>query len=73
MQVKDKALMFSIIKYAFMQRRKTFVNALEKSNLFSSKTEIIEILKKLGLNEKVRGEALSLEDYANITNIVTKM
>ena len=72
-QVQNETLMFQIIKYAFMQRRKTFVNALEKSGIFQSKLEIINILKKLGLNEKVRGEALALTDYANITNLVTKM
>ena len=72
-QVQDEKLMFKIIKYAFMKRRKTLVNALEKSDIFKSKKEIIEILQKLGINEKIRGEALSLEDYANITNFVIKM
>lgn len=67
--VKNEELMFKIIKYAFMQRRKTLVNALEKSNIFSSKTQIIEILKKLGLNEKIRGEALTLEQYSKIAEI----
>lgn len=71
--VEDEACMFKIIKYAFMQRRKTLVNALERSGLFNSKKEIIEILKKIGKDERIRGEALSLEDYTNITNIVTKM
>lgn len=69
-KVKNEKLMFKIIKYAFMQRRKTFVNALEKSNIFSSKAQIIEILEKLGLNEKIRGEALSLEYYSKIANEV---
>lgn len=72
-EVEDEDLMFKIIKYAFMQRRKTFVNALEKSNIFKSKEHIVEMLKKLGINEKIRGESLSLNDYANITNFVTKM
>ena len=71
--VEDEKLMFNIIKYAFMQRRKTLVNALEKSDIFKSKNEILEILKKVGLNDKIRGEAMSLEDFVNITNIVTKM
>lgn len=72
-EVKNKELMFKIIKYAFMQRRKTLVNALEKSDIFKSKKEIIEILQKLRINEKIRGEELSLEDYANITSFVIKM
>ena len=69
-KVKNKELMFKIIKYAFMQRRKTLVNALEKSDIFNSKAEILEILEKLNINEKVRGEALSLEDYSNISNYI---
>lgn len=71
--VNNEEIMFKIIKYAFMQRRKTLVNALEKSDIFSSKKEILEILEKIGLNDKIRGEALSLEDYAKISNFVTKM
>ena len=71
--VENEELMFKIIKYAFMQRRKTLVNALENSKLFKSKNDIIDMLEKLGLNAKIRGEALSLNDYANITNFVTKM
>lgn len=66
---KNEELMFKIIKYAFMQRRKTLVNALEKSNIFSSKTQIIEILEKLGLNEKIRGEALTLEEYSQLAEM----
>lgn len=72
-KVENEKIMFKIIKYAFMQRRKTVVNALEKTDIFKDKNQIIEILKKLGINEKIRGEALSLEDYANISNFVTKM
>ena len=71
--IENEKLMFKIIKYAFMQRRKTLVNALEKSGLFKSKSEILEILRKLGINDKIRGEDLSLEDYINIANFVTKM
>lgn len=67
-KVNNEELMFKIIKHAFMQRRKTLVNALEKSDIFSSKGQILEILEKLGLNDKIRGEALSLEDYCNIAN-----
>lgn len=72
-KVDNETMLFQIIKYAFMQRRKTLVNALEKSGIFHSKKEIVEILEKIGLNEKIRGETLSLEDYACITNFVTKM
>ena len=71
--VENEELMFKIIKYAFMQRRKTLVNSLENSKLFKNKKDIVEMLEKLDINLKIRGEALSLEDYANIANFVTKM
>jgi len=67
-KVNNEDLMFKIIKYAFMQRRKTLVNALEKSDIFSSKKQIIDILEKLGIDDKIRGEALSLEVYRDISN-----
>lgn len=66
--VKNEKLMFKIIKYAFMQRRKTLVNALEKTGLFKEKTDIINLLNKLGIDEKIRGEKLTLEQYAKIAN-----
>lgn len=72
-QVENEELMFKIIKYAFMQRRKTLVNSLENSKLFNNKKDIENMLNKLEINTKIRGETLSLEDYANITNFVTKM
>ena len=68
-QVKDKELMFRIIKQAFMQRRKTLVNALSTMDIFDSKEQIINILKTLNINEKIRGEALSIEEFANISDI----
>ena len=71
--IKNEELMFKIIKCAFMQRRKTLVNSLENSKIFKSKKDIINMLEKLDINTKIRGEALSLEDYANITNFVTEM
>ncbi len=68
--VKNEQLMFKIIKQAFMQRRKTLVNALSNMQIFNSKEEIIKILKELNINEKVRGEALSIEQFAGIANYI---
>lgn len=70
--VKDEKLMFRIIKQAFMQRRKTLVNALEKSGLFQNKEEIINLLKQLNIDEKIRGEALTIEEFAKISDDVMK-
>jgi len=69
-EVKDEDILFKLIKAAFMQRRKTLINGLSNSNLFSSKEEIKTILVKLNLDEKVRGENLSLQDFANIANMI---
>lgn len=66
--VKDEEILFKIIKYAFMQRRKTLTNAL--SGMDIPKEKLKEILNKLGMDERVRGEALSLEDFINISNLL---
>ena len=67
-QVNNKELLFKIIKYAFMQRRKTLVNALEKTDLFKNKQEIMAILNEIGMDEKIRGENLTLEQYVKIAD-----
>jgi len=69
-QVENEDVLFKLIKASFMQRRKTLINSLSNSNLFSSKDEIKDILTKLNLDEKVRGENLSLQDFANIANTI---
>jgi 16S rRNA (adenine1518-N6/adenine1519-N6)-dimethyltransferase len=66
--VKNKELMFKIIKNAFMQRRKTLLNSLNNSNIFSSKDEGAKILKEIGLEENVRAERLTLQDFAKIAD-----
>lgn len=69
-KVKNEKLMFKIIKYAFMQRRKTLVNALERSRIFENKDEIVNVLKDNNIDEKVRGEALTIEQFAQIANSI---
>lgn len=69
--VKDEALMFKIIKGAFAQRRKTMVNSLYNSHTTDlTKESILEALRALEMDERIRGEALTLEDYARFTNAV---
>lgn len=65
---KNPEIMFKIIKSAFMQRRKTLLNALVNNNIFSSKEEGIKFLEELNMNINIRGEKLTLEDYAKIAN-----
>lgn len=67
-QVKDKKMMFQIIKSAFMQRRKTLLNSLTNTKVFANKEEGIKILEELNLKENIRAEKLTLQDFANITN-----
>ena len=67
-EVKNKEVMFRIIKSAFMQRRKTLLNALTNTKVFLNKEEGLKILNKLNLPEDVRAEKLTLQDFADITN-----
>ncbi len=67
-EVKSRGVMFKIIKSAFMQRRKTLLNALTNTKVFMSKEEGLKILKELQLDENVRAEKLTLENFAEITN-----
>ena len=67
-EVKSRGVMFKIIKSAFMQRRKTLLNALTNTKVFMNKEEGLKILKELNLDENVRAENLTLKDFAEITN-----
>ena len=69
-KVKSKEVIFRIIKSAFMQRRKTLLNALVNTKVFLNKEEGIRILKEIGLAEDIRAEKLTIEDFAKITNII---
>ena len=71
-KVKNEKLLFQLIKVAFMQRRKTLQNALSHSTFFENKQQIKQILEKLQLDEKVRGEELTIEQFAKIANQITK-
>ena len=67
-KVENKKVFFNIIKSAFMQRRKTLLNALVNTGVFKSKEEGAEILRKLNLREDIRVEKLTIEDFARICN-----
>lgn len=67
-QVEDETKLFQIIKQAFMQRRKTLTNALSNGTFFASKQEVEEMLVALGIDTKIRGEKLTLEQFAQISN-----
>lgn len=69
-KVEDEELFFKIIKVAFMQRRKTLVNALLNSDLFKCKEDIIKCFNELNIPINIRGEKLSIQDFQKIQNYV---
>lgn len=71
-ETKDMQKMFSIIKVAFMQRRKTLLNALINGNIFTSKQEALEIFQKLNISQNARAEELTLGQFAELANYLTK-
>lgn len=72
-EVKDERLMFDIIRASFNQRRKTLANGLNNSDKLSfSKEEITEAIESLGKGSSVRGEALTLEEFAGLSNYLWK-
>jgi 16S rRNA (adenine1518-N6/adenine1519-N6)-dimethyltransferase len=72
-QVKDESLLFRMIRASFNQRRKTLVNGLNNSaELSFNKEEIQNALTTLGISENIRGEALTLEQFAILSNILSK-
>jgi 16S rRNA (adenine1518-N6/adenine1519-N6)-dimethyltransferase len=67
-KVADKDLYFKLVKASFGQRRKTLVNGLSNSGL-SEKSLVKQILEKMGLNENIRGEVLSVQQFGELTNL----
>ena len=70
-EVHDEALMFRIVRAAFNQRRKTLVNAAS-SGLGLDKERIEKALKNCCLDERIRGEALSIAQFAQISDEIGK-
>lgn len=70
--VKDEALMFRIIRASFNQRRKTLLNSLSNAReLPYSKEELTGALEKLGWSANIRGEALTLEQFAQLSDALS--
>ena len=71
--VQDERLLFSLIRAAFNQRRKTLANSISNvGELGFTREEIVEALTALRLSPTVRGEALTLEQFAEVTNFLSK-
>ena len=71
-RVEDEKMMFRLIRASFNQRRKTLANGLGNApDIPLSKEQIQESIIELGVPVTIRGEALSLEQFASLSNIVT--
>ena len=78
-KTQDERKMFSIIRAAFNQRRKTLANALTNGLAYTNeegrvihvnRKEVCEALEKMGLSQTIRGEALSLEQFARLSDLL---
>ena len=65
-KVENEEKLFELIKIAFMQKRKTLLNALANSNKYGTKEEIENKIAEVGLDLKIRPEKVTLEEYARL-------
>ena len=71
--VENESLLFKIIRASFSQRRKTLVNSINNSSELSiSKEQVAAALNEMGLSENIRGEALTLEQFGELSDILNK-
>ena len=72
-EVDDPKLMFKLIRASFNQRRKTLQNGLNNSpELPFAKDEIADAIESLGVTPQIRGEALTLKQFADLSNYFTR-
>ena len=69
-KAKDEEKLFELIKIAFMQKRKTLVNALANSNRYGAKEQIEQALTKLKIDPKIRPEKLTLEQFSELSKML---
>lgn len=69
-EIEDEKMFFKIIKSAFMQKRKTLVNALVNGKIFENREDAEKCLEENEIDKKIRGEKLSLEQYKKITEYI---
>lgn len=73
-EVEDEKLMFRLIRASFNQRRKTLVNSLNNASEISIPKEIIvKGIEVLGVSATIRGEALTLQQFAQLSNILCEL
>ena len=70
-KVKNEKFMFALIRASFNQRRKTLANGLANAqNLPLSREKVTEVLEQMGLSPTIRGEALTLEQFAKLSDLL---
>lgn len=70
-EVKDEKKMFSLIRASFNQRRKTLINGLSNAaDLNVSKEQVLAALEQMKLSPSIRGEALTLEEFAKLSDLL---
>ena len=69
--VKDEAFMFSIIRASFNQRRKTLQNSLVNGGISVTKDQIVLALRQMELSPTIRGEALTLQQFATLSDLLS--
>lgn len=67
--VRDEKMFFKTVKAAFSQRRKTLLNCLV-SNFTHTKAELMELMESVGIEPTRRGETLSLDEFARLSDIL---
>lgn len=70
--VKNEEMFFKVIKASFMQRRKTLINGLVNSGIIKDKERLENIFKQMNLEKEIRGEKLTLEQFAELSNLIVE-
>ena len=70
--VLDEKMFFKVIKASFMQRRKTLINALVNGGILPNKDDTKKVFDDLNLDYNIRGEVLSINQFAEISNYIVK-
>ena len=70
--VLKEEIFFKIIRASFMQRRKTLINGLVNAGIIKNKEKLEQIFKQINLDLAIRGEKLTLEQFAELSNLIAK-
>ena len=70
-KVKDETLLFALIRASFNQRRKTLQNSVVNGGIGVTKEQVVSALECMGLSPTIRGEALTLSQFAQLSDILS--